>query len=337
MSNKVLKIFFILVLAIFAVFVLRFVFGGPEDTWLCSNGQWVKHGSPSALKPTELCGEKQATNFEECVAAGHPILEIYPRRCQMPNGETFTEEIGNELDKMDLIKIDNPRPNQAIFSPLTIQGQARGYWFFEGDFPFKLFDDNNKLLVSGIAQAQGEWMTEDFVPFEAELEFEMPLAEKGWLVLEKDNPSDLPENADELRLPILFEKDLMPIEIYFGTPETAGPPDYDCQEVTPVVRQIKTTKAVALAALLELLKGPTAKEKEGGFITSINSDVAIQELSIIDGVARVDFNDQLEAGVGGSCRVGAIRAQITETLKQFSSVDEVIISVDGRVEDILQP
>jgi spore germination protein GerM len=45
----------------------------------------------------------------------------------------------------------------------------------------------------------------------------------------------------------------------------------------------------------------------------------------------------LEFQVGGSCRVAAIRAQITDTLKQFPPVDEVIISIDDRTEDILQP
>ncbi len=34
------------------------------------------------------------TNFEECVAAGNPIMESYPPRCQH-QGVTFTEEIIN--------------------------------------------------------------------------------------------------------------------------------------------------------------------------------------------------------------------------------------------------
>ncbi|MFH0905307.1 MAG: hypothetical protein V1826_01115 [bacterium] len=33
---------------------LRF-FSGDEDTWLCSGGQWVKHGNPSAPMPTTKC------------------------------------------------------------------------------------------------------------------------------------------------------------------------------------------------------------------------------------------------------------------------------------------
>jgi len=54
-------------------------------------------------------------------------------------------------------------------------------------------------------------------------------------------------------------------------------------------------------------------------------------------VAKADFDEQLEFQVGGSCRVSAIRAEITQTLKQFSTVKEVVISIDGRTEDILQP
>lgn len=32
------------------------------------------------------------TNFDDCVAAGNPIMESYPRQCSH-EGETFTEEI----------------------------------------------------------------------------------------------------------------------------------------------------------------------------------------------------------------------------------------------------
>jgi hypothetical protein len=38
--------------------VIRFVFGGPEDDWICQNGAWVKHGSPSKPMPKEGCQAK---------------------------------------------------------------------------------------------------------------------------------------------------------------------------------------------------------------------------------------------------------------------------------------
>ena len=79
------------------------------------------------------------------------------------------------------------------------------------------------------------------------------------------------------------------------------------------------------------------QEKEQGFLTNINEGVKIQSLVIEEGIAKVDFDEQLEYQVGGSCRVEAIRAEITETLKQFETVSDVIISINGRTEDILQP
>lgn len=36
---------------------LRFVVGGSEDTWICVEREWVKHGVPSAPKPEIPCGE----------------------------------------------------------------------------------------------------------------------------------------------------------------------------------------------------------------------------------------------------------------------------------------
>jgi len=118
--------------------------------------------------------------------------------------EEFVEDIGNELEKQDLIRINRPQPNETIKSPLEIKGEARGYWFFEGDFPVKLLDENGQELGMAIAQAQSDWMTEDFVSFEASLEFQTPATNRGVLILEKDNPSGLPEHADELRIPIKF-------------------------------------------------------------------------------------------------------------------------------------
>ncbi|MEX0877289.1 MAG: Gmad2 immunoglobulin-like domain-containing protein [Candidatus Spechtbacterales bacterium] len=145
------------------------------------------------------------SNFEECVEQGNAIMESYPRQCRAQDGRTFTEDIGNELEKTDLIRIDNPRPNQIISSPIMVSGQARGYWFFEASFPVRLYDANNVEIALGIAQAQSEWMTEDFVPFKTTLEFEKPTTPTGTLVLERDNPSGLPENDDALMIPVKFD------------------------------------------------------------------------------------------------------------------------------------
>lgn len=129
------------------------------------------------------------------------------------------------------------------------------------------------------------------------------------------------------------------VKVYFSNSEVVArsDPGLSCSKVFPLDRIIPKTAAVARSALEELLKGPTNTEKNAGFFTSINLGVKIQSLIIENGTAKVDFDEQLEYQVGGSCRVSAIRAQITETLKQFPTVKNVVISINGRTEDILQP
>lgn len=343
-DGNMAKKFIILIVIILLVIAWGFL-RGPEDTWLCENGEWVKHGSPSSSKPSEPCEKgkekKEATSFEECVAAGYAVMESYPRQCRNVQGKTFVEDIGNELEKIDLIQLTTPRSNQTISSPLLIEGEVRGSWFFEGDFPIKLLDEYGNLIATAVAQAQGDWMTGDFVLFKATLEFALSTSTRATLILEKDNPSGLPENADELRVPVRFQTGVTAttttttIKVYFNHDKLD--PEFSCNKVFPVERQIAKTEALARAALKELLTGPTQTEKDNGFFTSINPDVEVQELVIENGTIRVDFNEQLEFQVGGSCRVAAIRAQITETLKQFPTVDKIIISINGRTEDILQP
>jgi spore germination protein GerM len=127
----------------------------------------------------------------------------------------------------------------------------------------------------------------------------------------------------------------LPIKVFFLNDRLD--PEISCDKVFPVTRTIKKTKAVARAAVEELLQGPNEAEKTEGYRTSINEGVKIHRLTIQNGVARIDFNDILDFRVAGSCRVRSIRAQIEQTLKQFPSVREVTISVDGKTEDILQP
>jgi hypothetical protein len=93
-------------------------------------------------------------------------------------------------------------------------GEALGTWFFEGDFPVVLVNWDGLIIAEGYATVQGDdstgssqgWMTEDFVPFEAVIEFEKPsYGKNGTLILRKDNPSGLPEHDNAIEIPILFE------------------------------------------------------------------------------------------------------------------------------------
>ena len=147
----------------------------------------------------------EITSFEECGAAGNPIQESYPEVCVTKDGKRFVHDVGNVVDKMNLITIEMPRPGDTITSPLTIKGQARGNWYFEASFPVELQDDAGNVLAQSPAQAQGDWMTTEFVPYEVTLTFSSPESGKGKLVLKKDNPSGDPAHDDVLTIPVKFK------------------------------------------------------------------------------------------------------------------------------------
>lgn len=118
---------------------------------------------------------------------------------------TETKEEAETLAKADLIQVDSPQPGGLITNPVTITGKARGQWYFEASFPIKIFDEAGQVIGQGIAEAQGDWMTSEFVPFVAKVTFTKSPTKTGTILLEKDNPSGLPEHADSIRISIRFE------------------------------------------------------------------------------------------------------------------------------------
>lgn len=129
-----------------------------------------------------------------------------------PPAPTVPADIQASIDALaDQIVVTTPVPLGTVSSPLTITGEARGPWFFEASFPVVLTNWDGLIIAEGIATAEGEWMTTDFVPFIATLEFTSPyevgqesFMSRGSLILKKDNPSGLPENDAALEFPVTF-------------------------------------------------------------------------------------------------------------------------------------
>lgn len=185
------------------IFILGTIFGILLSVKLDSKSPQVTPRSlllPQIQKPA---GE--IASYEDCIQAGYPVLESYPARCKTPDGATFTQNIGNELDLLDTIIVDYPRPGQLVESPLVIEGRARGRWFFEASAPVTLLDDNGEVLGESHIQATGDWMSEEFVDFSGEINFDPKGTGAGTLVLRNDNPSGMPENELRLEIPVIFE------------------------------------------------------------------------------------------------------------------------------------
>ncbi len=102
-------------------------------------------------------------------------------------------------DLSDFVRVDVPDP---ATSPLHVRGEARGVWFFEATFPLELIGPDGVVIASGRATAIGDWMTMGFVPFEAEIPYQIEAPVAATLVLRRDNPSDLPQNDAAATYPV---------------------------------------------------------------------------------------------------------------------------------------
>lgn len=108
-------------------------------------------------------------------------------------------------DDDENIRVTSPGVDDVVTSPLVITGEARGTWYFEGDFPVALYDKDCRELVRGYVSSQEPWMVPDFVPFEGTIEFDPGDSTTGALVLEKDNPTGCVQYDDNLIIPVRFE------------------------------------------------------------------------------------------------------------------------------------
>ncbi len=148
-------------------------------------------------------------SFEDCEKAGYPVMESHPRQCRTPDGRTYAEEITPPITydnaTSDKIVVTNPFPGAVTGKEFTVAGKARGTWYFEASFPVQVIDKNGKVLFQGPAQAQGDWMTENFVPFSIAVKVPATYIGPATLILRKDNPSGLPENEASISFPITIE------------------------------------------------------------------------------------------------------------------------------------
>lgn len=295
--------------------------------WFASQSLSGDLGTP---KPTHISTISSTTSTSHTVTTGTAqdsnLNQIKETKVPLRQGE---------------LVIKNLVANQAISSPLKLTGSAPGTWYFEGSFGVQVVDANGKILASVPAQAvdSDSWMTEGPVAFARTISFKTPTTPTGFIVFSKDNPSDIRSLDESYKLPVTFaEFATRTTQVKaFLTKAGEATTDYSCSKVYPVTRTVAQVPAIGKATLIELLAGPTPSEISSGYSTQLNPFISLNSLTIKDGVAYADFNETLDFQIGGSCRVGYIRAQITQTLLQFPTIKSVVISRDGQIEDILQP
>ena len=241
-------------------------------------------------------------------------------------------------DQSDLIRVASPQAGATVKSPLSVSGQARGTWFFEASFPVRILDAANNELGRAIATAQSAWMTTNFVPFTATLDFSRPTSSFGYLILQKDNPSGLPEHDAELRLPVNFDLSASTnrsIKLYYYNAakdeDATGNIMCSAAGLVAVEREIPFSQTPIQDAIRLLLEGKLSVAERGA---GLNTEfplpgVSLQGASLkSDGALVLEFSDSDSRTGGGSCRSAILWAQIVKTAQQFPSVKSVSFTPD---------
>lgn len=106
-------------------------------------------------------------------------------------------------------------------------------------------------------------------------------------------------------------------------------PKIGCNDsLVAVPVRMAPTQAVLRAALEQLLSLKTAYYGQSGLYHALyRSDLAIEDLSIQDGEAMIHLKGQLV--LGGECDDPRVKAQLEATARQFSTVKQVSIFING--------
>jgi len=231
--------------------------------------------------------------------------------------------------KPDLIWVDTPRPNDIIISPITLHGWAKSSWYFEAVFPVKLLDATGKVVAQTQAHAQGDWTTGNYVEFMASLNYPAPASTNGVLVLQKDNPSGLPQNEDQLQIPVKFGTEGRAIKLYYYNPskdkDASGNTLCSNKGLVAVDRQIPITDTPIQDTIRLLLEGKlTDQEKSVGITTEFPlAGLQLKGANVSGQTLTLEFADPQNKTSGGSCRVSVLWAQIQATAKQFPGIANV--------------
>jgi len=146
----------------------------------------------------------------------------------VPNGAVFSEQPGEARFRLasqdaelvchtkpvqkpsaqrDLIRVSSPAAGALVSSPIKLEGEARGLWFFEASAPVAVSDDKGRVIGQGFVTAGDEWMTEDFVPFSGSVLYNLPInleTATGTVTFIKENPSGLPQNDAAFTVPVML-------------------------------------------------------------------------------------------------------------------------------------
>jgi spore germination protein GerM len=125
------------------------------------------------------------------------------------------------------------------------------------------------------------------------------------------------------------DEDRMSVELWYWMPTES----IVGSDLVAVRRHIPATSTVAAATLRAWIKGPSCVERAAGIIDGIPRGTRLLGVSISDGTATVDLSKDFERTQLGTLYEGQLLEQLAWTVTQFSTVDRVLLKIDGRFKE----
>jgi hypothetical protein len=289
-----------------------------------------KNAEPAPAAPSALEGipfqkfEGSAGNAKAPAEAPND-LEIPPEQPNVKSGETASAS--QNVVVASIVK------NQTLSNPFVVLGRARS---FENQISWRVRDGHDRIVAGGSALTNAPEAGR-YGQFRARAFYDrVPETDAGTVEVFTVSPANGVEQ-DLVSIPVKLETRLLSLNVFFSNIKE-DLQTTDCARVHSTARRVPVTENVAEAAILELLKGPTAAEQTLGFRTSIYPGTTLRSITIKDGAATVDFSKEFLYAVSGSCHLQALRAQVEQTLKQYPAVVNVKRLVEGRdIADEIAP
>lgn len=113
-----------------------------------------------------------------------------------------------------------------------------------------------------------------------------------------------------------------------------------CDRVSPLVRTVPATRAVAQAALNSLFAGPSLIEQEQGYYSPFSDRTGeiLKNIRIVGQAAYVDLHDirPILPGTSSSCGSAEFIAEVKATLRQFPQVKRVVFAIEGKPREFYE-
>jgi hypothetical protein len=135
------------------------------------------------------------------------LATLYPyRRPDLPKNIVNKIPTITPIPSISPVVILSPNLTLPLKSPQKIIGLVNRSWVFEAAFPIELFSAKNKSLYQGSASVPN-WSegSDKFIQFSAILNFSTP-EKTGYLKINNDNPSGLPQNDKSIQIPVIFSQ-----------------------------------------------------------------------------------------------------------------------------------